>query len=155
MKILALVLLTIGFSCPVFAQSIEAPGKIFYKMPSGEIATRNVTLQVPARGQGEVILRGNQNEIVAERFFSRTQNGRTIFYVIFDEFPGRQESERAVYRGTYSRGTNKALYYGDVFVVTDGSSSDEDLHFSLSEVEEESPDARYVAGFYFKAEIAN
>ena len=152
MKILGLVLLTIGFSLPVFAESIDAPGKVFYKMPSGEIAARDAVLQVPSRGQGEVILKGSQSEIVAERFFSKSQNGRTVFYVVFDEFPGRQAGEEAVYRGTYTRGTNKALYYGDVFIVTDDGSSDDNLHFRLSQVEESS-DARYVAGFYFKAGI--
>ena len=155
MKVLGLIIVAMCFSLTGYAASIDAPGQVFYKMPNGEIVKRAATLQVPSRGQGQVVLKGAQSNLVAERFFSKKKNGRTIFYVVFDKFPGKKADQRAVYRGTYARGSNMALYYGDVFIVDENDASGDDLHYLLSEIEEQSRDATYVAGFYFKSEITD
>ena len=135
-------------------RSVDAPGQIFYKMPTGKIVTRDAVLQVPSRGQGDVVLKGNGQYFKADRFFNKTVNGRTVFYVVFTEFPGARLGQEAVYRGTYSRGSNLAMYYGDVFVVSGNYASDQDLHRDLTAGDINSDDtakAKYVAGFYFKA----
>lgn len=136
-----------------FSTTLDAPGKVFYKMPNGEIVTREATLEVPARGQGDVRLKGSHTEITARRFFSRSHNQRTIFYVIFDEYPGQQQGDVAVYRGTYSRGSNMAIYYGDVFIMSEEELAQDDLHAKLSEGSQTHDHVKYVAGFYFRAEI--
>ena len=38
----------------------EVAGKIFYATPDDELAVREMTLEVPARGEGEVVLRGEK-----------------------------------------------------------------------------------------------
>jgi hypothetical protein len=137
------------------AQSVDAPGNIFYQMPSGEIVTRDATLRVPARGIGNVELIASGGSFVAERFFSREANGRTVFYVVFADYPGASEDDRAVYRGTYVRGSNLALYYGDVF-VTDHRNCETDAAIESlfgADSAAEFDDATYVAGFSFSATI--
>ncbi len=134
------------------AGSIEAPGEMFYKMPSGELVTRSAVLEVPSRGRGDVVLKGGSQNFVAERFFTKKRNGRSIFYVVFDNYPGRQEGEKAVYRGTYTRGSNAALYYGDVFILSEQVEEQEDLDYLLSDPGADEDSARYVAGFRFRAD---
>ena len=142
------------FSLNAYAEgSIEAPGKVFYKMPDESIVKRDVVLSVPSRGEGKVYLRNGRISVEAERFFSKKINGRTVFYVVFDQYPGQSnEDEALVYRGTYTRGSNLALYYGDVFKVNRAVSTEEEIHYGLTALDNNySP--KYVAGFYFKYEI--
>lgn len=135
--------------------SVDAPGKIFYKTGDNSIVQREAVLQVPARGEGKVYLKSGRISVEAQRFFSRQLGGRTIFYVIFDQYPGQQNNDLAVYRGTYTRGSNMALYYGDVFTIKNTQSIDEDfLHDEMSLTEQGSFGSKYVAGFYFKSEIS-
>ncbi len=94
---------------------VSAPGSVFYKMPSGEIVTREATLLLPARGEGEVKLQYADTEVVAASFSSRKENGRTIFYVLFRDPPGAPAGTEMVFMGTYTRGSNLAVYYGDMF----------------------------------------
>lgn len=121
-----------------FIENVEAPGKVFYKMPSGEIVERKVSLQVPARGEGKVVLKWASGELPAESFSTRKENGRTIFYVRFTNVPHAPTGTVMVFKGTYSRGSNLALYYGDIFVR--GSEHPE-------------REWNYIGGFEFKAEI--
>ncbi len=148
-KLIITALLTFA-SATVVAQSIEAPGRVFYKMPNGEIVKREVALKIPARGQGDVVLIGQQ-ELVADKFFNKEIAGRTVFYVVFTDFPGAESGQKSVFRGTYTRGTNKAIYYGDVFIVSPEHmpESDEDMHVMMSQ----NHNAKYVAGFYFSVDI--
>jgi hypothetical protein len=153
LKILAVagisgILLT---SAPAQSQSIEAKGVVTYKMPSGEIVQRPTGLEVPSRGQGDVILRGGSSEFVADRFFTRQEAGRSVFYVVFKNFPGAELGDMAVYRGTYLRGTNLALYYGDVYKGKDADQTDDTIHTMLTSLDQ--GDYRYVAGFYFESKV--
>ncbi|MFK7822518.1 MAG: hypothetical protein AB8G05_00050 [Oligoflexales bacterium] len=133
--------------------SIDAPGKVFYKLPDQSIVKRDVVLSVPSRGEGKVFLKQGRIHVEAEKFFSREINGRTVFYVIFDQYPGQSsEDESLVYRGTYTRGTNLALYYGDVFKINRALSSENEVHFELSATDNNFS-SKHVAGFYFKYEI--
>jgi len=144
----SLIIAVMAFSSHVFAESIEAPGKIVYKMPSGELVTRDVALSVPARGEGDVILRGSNSDLVATDFFTKESHGQILFFVVFKDFPGAQEGEISVFKGTYLRGSNKAYYYGDVYVGEEpGYSVD-------SNFLESHPDRfKYVAGFMFSASV--
>ena len=145
---IAIALAFVGTSA--MAESIEAPGKVFYKMPNNEIVKREVSLRIPARGQGDVVLVGNE-ELVADRFFSKEIAGRTVFYVVFSGFPGAEEGQTSVFRGTYIRGSNKALYYGNVYLVDPQEMPDEekDIHVMISGEH----NATYVAGFKFAVDI--
>ncbi len=139
--------------------SVEAPGKIFYKMPSGEIVKRQAALVVPARGEGDVVLKVGDHEKVAHHFFSTHKNGRVIFYVVFVRDHELEEGYAKVFRGTYLRGTNKAIYYGDIFKVrSEGHRNDElvnELEDSMEEGDEHPHhDATYLGGFKFKALIS-
>ncbi len=146
---LKLFTILFAFCLNSFADSVEAPGRVFYKMPSGEIVTRNVTLEVPAMGQGQITLKGSNFSMVSDRFFSVDLNGRVVFYVIFNDFPYKNPGEIAVYRGTYTRGSNLALYYGEVFVGLEA----EDDGTMVEAVENGDGDFKHIAGFYFEAEV--
>ena len=150
MKTLMIALVLALASTSAIAGSIEAPGKVIYKMPNNEIVKRDVSLRIPARGQGDVVLVG-QNELVADRFFSKEVAGRTVFYVVFSGFPGATEGQKSVFRGTYLRGSNKAIYYGNVYIVDpqEMPDSEKDIHSMISSER----NAKFAAGFKFAADI--
>jgi len=107
-----LIIVTFLISGALHAAQVE--GSIFYLKPDGEMATRDVTIDVPARGQGEVVLSGNGFEWRSDNFWTVENKGRSIFYVSFQsEFRGQQFT--TVFRGTYLRGTNQLRYYGDFY----------------------------------------
>ena len=141
-KIISFIIASTFFSMNASASSTVADGYLQYKMPSGEIVQRSVSLEVPSRGQGEVVLIGNQ-EIVAKRFWSERSEGRTIFNIMFDQFPGANDGDLAVFKGTYVRGSNLASYYGDIFKYKKGSTN-KDIRKT---------EGTYIAGFWFQADI--
>ncbi len=95
--------------------SVVADGGVFYKMPSGELITREASLEVPARGQGDVILRSGDYSLTAHGFKSVHKGDRVVFYVVFVNPPGAPENFAVIYRGSYLRGSNGAKYWGDVY----------------------------------------
>lgn len=141
--------------------SVVAGGAVFYKMPAGELVTREVTLEVPARGQGNVILRGDSLEMIAHGFKTVRSHGRSVFYVVFLDPPGAPANTAVVYRGSYIRGAGKAVYWGDVFTKTfstSGSLSDltknpgiESFVYDLETSPEDGSEWRHNGGFWFKA----
>lgn len=116
--------------------SVEAIGRVFYKMPSGEIVDRDVTLVVPFRGQGQVKLLYSRGEAVADSFSTLKENDRTIFLVKFSRVPYAPPGTEMEFKGTYTRGTNKALYYGDIFASGEANRN-----------------LVYTGGFFFKADV--
>lgn len=120
MKILSTLFLLLSIASPALAlaQQIETTGKIFY-LKEGKIVERDATLSVPSRGQGKVQLRTENVTLTAHSFTSRKANGSTIFYVLFKNIPmGGGENTEMALKGTYLRGENKAVYYGDIFKRT-------------------------------------
>ncbi|NDE15174.1 hypothetical protein EBZ80_09630 [bacterium] len=97
------------------AGSVIADGGVFYKMPSGELITRDASLEVPARGQGDVILRSGDHALTAHGFKSVHKGDRIVFYVVFLNPPGAPENFAVIYRGSYLRGSNGAKYWGDFY----------------------------------------
>lgn len=111
MKALFLGLL-LAFSTASYAAPID--GQIFYTLPSGEYVERDVTLEVPSRGEGEVVLSGNNFEWRTSNFTSYTKKGKTVFVAAFQtEF--REFKSTIVFKGTYIKGTNQIVYYGDMY----------------------------------------
>lgn len=97
------------------AAGVEAKGHTLYKMPTGELVNREVSLFVPAKGQGKVLLKFQGGEIEAKSFSTREARGRTVFYVQFEDVPLAPKGTDMLFKGTYLRGTNEAVYYGDIF----------------------------------------
>ena len=94
----------------------EVAGKIFYATPEDELAVREMTLEVPARGEGEVVLRGEKVEWRTDKFHSHEENGRKVFVADFDvERNGKKKV--LSFRGTYIRTADQVLYYGDFYKV--------------------------------------
>lgn len=109
-KLMLLALLT--FSTAAFAEAVE--GEIFYKLPNGELVDRDVSLEVPARGQGVVRLKGDDFEWVTDNFWTERRKGKVIFYAAFPtQF--REFRSTIVLKGSYLRGTNELVYYGDFY----------------------------------------
>ncbi len=100
------------------ARAAEVPGKVFYKMPSGELVQREVKLDVPPRGQGKVIFKSAHHSLESHAFKTKKTHGRTIFSVLFLDPPGAPEHTAMVLTGTYLRGTNYVAYYGDIYSKT-------------------------------------
>lgn len=96
------------------AFAVPVDGKIVYKLPSGELVEREVTLDVPERGQGEVVLSGTDFEWRTKSFKTLTIAGKTTFVAAFKtEFQNKKST--IAFSGTYLKGTNKLMYYGDVY----------------------------------------
>jgi hypothetical protein len=144
--------LSMSFFQLAFATSIEAPGQVFYKMPSGEIVNRDVSLVVPMKGEGDVFLKYGAHEVKAEKFWTEHSSGRAVFYVSFVNPPGAPENTTVLFRGSYIRGTNRALYYGDMFKKIQSNLSSTNNQTKEGQVAEH-PDLLYIGGFTFKSEI--
>jgi|GEM_PF-2931562 len=112
MKFLAFIALSLSAS---FAFATPVDGTLFYKLPSGDIANRDVTLEVPARGQGEVVLSGQNFEWNTTDFWSKkTDQGTVMFYAVFrPEFMDKKST--IVLKGTYVNGNGRVLYYGNFY----------------------------------------
>jgi hypothetical protein len=111
MKTLLLSLfLTFSFS----GQATPVDGKIVYKLPNGSLVERMVKLEVPSRGQGEVVLSGKNFEWKTSNFWTVKKAGQTKFYAAFKTEFMAQKSV-ILFKGTYLKGTNKLLYYGDFY----------------------------------------
>jgi hypothetical protein len=113
--------LLLSFGNGALASSVTAPGKVFY-VKDGAIVQREASLEVPSRGQGQVILKTASIDLVASSFSSRKENGRTIFYVLFKDVPMAPAGTEMAFKGTYVRGSNLAVYYGDIFKRGPGNS---------------------------------
>lgn len=96
------------------AYAREVPGAIFYVDNSGELVKRELTIDVPSHGQGKVILRGKNIRWESTNFFRTKTHGKVTFHVNFEpEWQGKRKHLHFV--GTYIRGTNKLVYYGDFY----------------------------------------
>jgi hypothetical protein len=97
------------------ATAVEVPGKVIYKMPSRELVTRDVSLDVPPMGQGKVIWKSANSQMESHAFKTTKKNGRITFSVLFLDPPGAPANTAMVITGAYLRGTNQVIYYGDVY----------------------------------------
>lgn len=108
------ILLVLLFICSYSAFAKDVEGTITYKLPSGDLVSRDVILNVPSRGQGEVVLSGKSFEWKSKKFKSYTIAGQTIFAVAFTEkFRGIEST--TLLKGTYLKGKNQIIYIGDVY----------------------------------------
>lgn len=110
----SLILVSAMFLINTAMASSPVDGKIIYKLPSGELTKRIVTLEVPSRGQGEVILRGKKFEWKTTKFWTVKKKGKTTFIAVF-KTDFRQFKSLVALKGTYLKGTNKIVYYGDTY----------------------------------------
>jgi len=100
------------------AMATAVDGTLTYKLPSGDLVDRDVTLEVPSRGQGEVVLSGKSFEWKTTQFKSFETAGKQTFVAIFEtDFRGMKS--KTVLRGTYLKGNNKLYYTGDMYKIKD------------------------------------
>ena len=113
MKLLILALSLLSLN--VYATAVD--GKITYKLPTGDLVDRDVVLEVPSRGQGEVVLSGKNFEWRTKNFQSFKTLGKDTFVATFDtKFMGMQST--LIFKGTYFKGKNRLFYVGDIFKIT-------------------------------------
>lgn len=145
------LIITSSFIFAYENKAVETPGKIFFKDQDNMIQKKSVTLFVPPMGQGDLWLSCDEHgDLNAERFFSKKKSGRVVFYIIFPNPHDLENAEsKLVFKGTYTRGTNAALYYGDFFQV-DGLEEKLDKDQIDQTLEHE---ATYKGGFGFRKEI--
>jgi hypothetical protein len=106
---------------------IWADGVVTYPHPNGKLVNRECQLFVPARGQGDVTLKCGKWSATTSEFKTKHESGKTVFSVIFHDVPGAPAGTSALYSGAYLRGSNRALYYGDVFSGTGNTLSVESM----------------------------
>ena len=140
--------------------NVEAEGVIIAKTDDGLLEQTEASLSLPPMGRGDLFLKiPGHPDIKAERFFSHRKNGRVVFYVIFNapairevgvNIPLERENEKfIVFRGTYTRGSNLALYYGDIFLGVGG-----DFQLDLKREDlSQTHTLHYLGGFKFAKEI--
>jgi len=119
---------------------IWANGTVTYKHPDGKLVDRSCQLWVPAMGLGEVTLQCGTWSTSTTNFETVKENGKTTFSVVFENMRGAPEGAVAKYSGAYIRGSNRALYYGDVFSGIKTASTS-------------SVNWNYVGGFVFSKDI--
>ena len=132
-KLLTLFVIT-AFALP--AAALEAPGGVFYKMPSGELVKREGTLVHATTEKGEQkvsLVFGDKASLDAKRIHVKKSGGRSVVHMLFvtevpanDQTPAEGEVEKEeeakeptkvamVFVGSLLRGTNAAVYYGDIY----------------------------------------
>ena len=145
-----------------FASGVTAPGKVFYKTENGELVKRQMSLFVPERGEGNVVLSSENHTFETDQFFTVESKGRTVFYLIFPD--PNHENHKKVFRGTYLRGSNAAVYYGDMYMAYcnhDEDGEEELLNAEsieaaiLSNSDDDEHQAHYLGGFAFKSMIVD
>ncbi len=140
----------------VASASVEALGEVFYKMPAGNIVKREITLVVPMQGKGDVSLKTSTQEIKASKFWTEHAHGKTIFYVAVENPPGAPENTIALFKGSYLRGTNVAVYYGDVYQTVQRGKLKDFLDLmgpGGKKLPKKQKSQIYVGGFFFQAPI--
>ncbi len=130
--------------------AVDVNGHVVYKMPSGELVNREVVLDVPPRGQGKVIWKTSSHQLESEHFRTRHVNGRVIFEVLFKNPPGAPANTMMALTGTYQRGSNGVIYYGDIYASkprpNGGSPADPDKALDDLTAQDR---WKYSAGFMF------
>jgi hypothetical protein len=143
-----LSVLALLFSFNSFA--VVASGNVFYLIPQrNEIVKRDMSLSVPARGEGDVILISSSgSETKATNFWTTEDHGRKVFHVLFAALKNptdpNSETISMLFEGTYMRGGNLAAYYGDIYFG--GTASTVEMAQTLNGF-------KHVGGFVFKSDI--
>lgn len=109
--------LSLFFVCAtsVAAWATDVSGVIFYRHPQGTLAERAVVINVPERGQGDVVLSGQGFEWRSRHFRAfRDEFGRDVFIVHFPHWHNGQQFVTTL-AGTYMRTSDRVLYFGDVY----------------------------------------
>lgn len=131
------------------ASAVEVAGNFVYKMPAGELVVRDAVLDVPPRGQGSVVLKYAGTSVSSDKFRTRESHGRTIFEVLFMNPPGPPANTAVVLTGSYIRGTNAVIYYGDVYFKTVSESEQAGLDFENADFLGDHGGWSHAAGFQF------
>lgn len=97
------------------ASAVEVPGQVFYKMPTGDLVFRDVTLDVPPMGRGKVIFKSEHYNIESHGFKTIKSHGKITFAVVFLNPPGAPANTAMALVGSYIRGSNHVMYFGDVY----------------------------------------
>lgn len=150
MKVLKLALCLSLFSSFTYLyandhHNVIAKGRILLKNQKNKIIPIKAKLSLPPRGKGPLfLLLRDHKPIKALNYFVERKNGRSIFYIVF---PYKTDDEHAIMRGTYTRGTNLALYTGEIFVgpkekALDMNAKNTSLH-----------DFKFLGNFSFKKRI--
>ncbi len=115
------------FSLGFFAHAnhpdhIKAEGTALFKSGTSLQSTK-VDLYVPKKGQGKVILEFQGKEVESDSFRSAEVLGRKVFNVRFTDAPGTAKGTETLLTGTYLRGDNQAVYFGDFYLKAAGATS--------------------------------
>ena len=113
----AFVLLSLG------SKATQVDGNLFYKLPTGDLAQRSVSIEVPSRGQGMVTLSGANFSWTTDKFKTVVKNGKKTFIAAFKTSFMNFKSVM-IFKGTYIQAADKILYYGD-FYKRDGHTNTE------------------------------
>lgn len=147
-KFLVVLLLTwqsLGFA-------ILVPGEVTYLLDQ-QMVVRNILLDIPARGVGDIHLRATNGEILSTALtsFSGEANGLKKFAIVFDQFPGQKNVDDCfVMWGNYTRSVAEAIYLGYGYILPKSQAS------TLQSIEQtigRYPEARLVSNFYFMKKL--
>jgi hypothetical protein len=133
---------------------VDAPGHVFYKVKEGALVKRDVTLTVPPCGEGELVLSAEGWKASTTHFFTNEVAGRVIFTAVFIKPFGEHSESSLIITGSYMRGTNKAVYWGDMYKTkTEVEPGTIALLKSDPSAALGSHNFQHVGGFKFKADI--
>jgi hypothetical protein len=135
-KYLSILCLSVAIMPASKSFAVEVKGAVTYKMPQGQLVNRDVILDVPPMGQGKVKWISNGKVSESHSFRTRKVNNRVIFEVLFVNPVGAPPETAMALSGSYLRGTNGVIYYGDFY----GRKIAKDADFAAVEAEWSSSD---------------
>jgi len=152
-KIIRKVLYTFLGAC--FSLNLYAaivPGEFSYFLEDN-LKIREVSLEVPSRGQGEVRLSfGEKQTLTAKRFYVHKVHNKTYVAIVFQNYPGQVDPDDyfvlwGSYKRTYEDNKISIVYKGHGYTVTQESTPAlDDILLAL----EHYPTAKMVGNFIFK-----
>ncbi len=161
-RIMSKILVSLALCAPLQAMGgtvpveggVVAPGQVFYKTPAGPLVKRELNLTVPPRGEGEITLSTDKWTVSTSHFFSKEIAGGIVFTVVFVKpFPEHSESS-LVLSGSYMRGSNAAVYWGDLYKTKTPLTEPMIRLLELTQLSPRgAPFLHHAGGFKFKAEI--
>ena len=151
---LVILMLSIGS-----ASALEIPGKVFYSIKrTGDVVSRDMVLDLPARGEGDIVLRSASRNfsMTAKKSFTKRKRGQKTFYMVYimkaPDSVGGQKSAM-IFKGTYLRGKNLATYYGDMYSKKINDDQEVEELEGLEEKEDCLEGYEFKGGFSFEIEI--
>jgi hypothetical protein len=150
LKKIAMLGITFVLSTPIFGAVV--PGQMSYFL-HGKVVSRDVSLDVPSRGEGDILLltKDLEQSLIAVKRYTQKSEGLTQFVLVFDQYPGKKDkNDFFIMWGNYERSAGKVVYLGHSYIMNSEVIPDlQSIEHAISAY----PSARMIGNFSFSLDF--